>query len=267
MPAVCCCRTTGCAGCTKNSHPSTAPSMQPDRTSWRRVEYRIDAVRGALPVLAGVAAGRVRRSRPTPTVPITAAAFPMPICWNLTLRCTGATDTFSDLPFPVSWQDTVTGVRPRRCPDRPEPRVCGKEHRPPRRTAGPVGGARRCPHRHLHLLTSVQPAATAWRRTRFLGATAVLVLLGAVACGPAASGPTSAPDNGLPLGAGQRFAADGSDHRRGPATPPGWTSPALIPPRTGCPSSTWAPARSSRSTPPPTRSCGSSTRSPACTVC
>jgi len=153
MPAVCCCRTTGCAGCTKNSHPSTAPSMQPDRTSWRRVEYRIDAVRGALPVLAGVAAGRVRRSGPTPTVPITAAAFLMPICWNLTLRCTGATDTFSDLPFPVSWQDTVTGVRPRRCPDRPEPRVCGKEHRPPRRTAGPVGGARRCPHRHLHLLT------------------------------------------------------------------------------------------------------------------
>jgi len=116
-------------------------------------EYRIDAVRGALPVLAGVAAGRVRRSGPTPTVPITAAAFLMPICWNLTLRCTGATDTFSDLPFPVSWQDTVTGVRPRRCPDRPEPRVCGKEHRPPRRTAGPVGGARRCPHRHLHLLT------------------------------------------------------------------------------------------------------------------
>ena len=43
-------------------------------------------------------------------MPITAAAFLMPICWNLTLRCTGATDTFSDLPFPVSWQDTGTGV-------------------------------------------------------------------------------------------------------------------------------------------------------------
>ena len=43
-----------------------------------------------------------------------AIAFPLPTCWKLILRWTGATDAFShDLPlrpFPVSWQDTGTAV-------------------------------------------------------------------------------------------------------------------------------------------------------------
>jgi hypothetical protein len=42
------------------------------------------------------------------------AAFVMPVFWNLILRWTAATAAFShDLPFrpfPVSWQDTGTGV-------------------------------------------------------------------------------------------------------------------------------------------------------------
>jgi hypothetical protein len=42
------------------------------------------------------------------------AALVMPICWNTILRLTGATDAFShDLPFrpfPISWQDTGSGV-------------------------------------------------------------------------------------------------------------------------------------------------------------
>jgi hypothetical protein len=50
------------------------------------------------------------------TVLVTAAgaALVMPICWNTILRLTGATDAFShDLPFrpfPISWQDTGSGV-------------------------------------------------------------------------------------------------------------------------------------------------------------
>jgi len=42
------------------------------------------------------------------------AAFLMPLAWNLILRDTGATGLFShDLPFrpfPISWQDTGSGV-------------------------------------------------------------------------------------------------------------------------------------------------------------
>lgn len=42
------------------------------------------------------------------------AAFAMPLTWNLILRTTGATGSFShDLPFrpfPISWQDTSSGV-------------------------------------------------------------------------------------------------------------------------------------------------------------
>jgi len=42
------------------------------------------------------------------------ATFVMPLAWNAILRTTGATGAFShDLrfsPFPISWQDTGTGV-------------------------------------------------------------------------------------------------------------------------------------------------------------
>ncbi len=42
------------------------------------------------------------------------AAFLLPVVWNSILRLTGATDAFShDLPFrpfPISWQDTGSGV-------------------------------------------------------------------------------------------------------------------------------------------------------------
>jgi hypothetical protein len=57
-------------------------------------------------------AARDRRARVLITVGL--AAFVMPIWWNLILRWTGATGAFShDLPFrpfPVSWQDTGSGV-------------------------------------------------------------------------------------------------------------------------------------------------------------
>ena len=52
--------------------------------------------------------------RPPVLVTVGLAAFLMPIWWNLILRWTGATGAFShDLPFrpfPVSWQDTGSGV-------------------------------------------------------------------------------------------------------------------------------------------------------------
>ncbi len=66
-------------------------------------------------VLAVLLIALVAKDR-RPTVLATAgiAAFLMPICWNFILRATGATAAFShDLPFkpfPVSWQDTGSGV-------------------------------------------------------------------------------------------------------------------------------------------------------------
>ncbi len=60
-----------------------------------------------------VLSGRARRR---PLLPVTAAlsAFAGPLAWNSILRATGATAAFShDLPFkpfPISWQDTGSGV-------------------------------------------------------------------------------------------------------------------------------------------------------------
>jgi hypothetical protein len=55
-----------------------------------------------------------RERRPGVLVTVGLAAFVMPIWWNLILRWTGATGAFShDLPFrpfPVSWQDTGSGI-------------------------------------------------------------------------------------------------------------------------------------------------------------
>lgn len=66
-------------------------------------------------VLAIVVVALVARDR-RPRVLLTAAlaAFLMPLSWNSILRATGATAAFShDLPvrpFPISWQDTGSGV-------------------------------------------------------------------------------------------------------------------------------------------------------------
>jgi hypothetical protein len=70
------------------------------------------ALSAALAVALVVLVGRCRR---TPVVLGAAmAAFLMPLAWNLILRDTGATGLFShDLPFrafPISWQDTGSGV-------------------------------------------------------------------------------------------------------------------------------------------------------------
>jgi uncharacterized membrane protein len=70
----------------------------------------------ALSVAASIALvallGRCRR--PAVLLAVGVAAFLMPLVWNLILRDTGATGSFShDLPFepfPISWQDTGTGV-------------------------------------------------------------------------------------------------------------------------------------------------------------
>lgn len=52
--------------------------------------------------------------RPTILALCALAAFLMPLAWNTILRHTGATGSFShDLPFrpfPISWQDTGSGV-------------------------------------------------------------------------------------------------------------------------------------------------------------
>ncbi len=52
--------------------------------------------------------------RPAVLFGVALAGFVMPLCWNLVLRTTGATGLFShDLPFkafPISWQDTGSGV-------------------------------------------------------------------------------------------------------------------------------------------------------------
>ena len=66
-------------------------------------------------VLATVLVALPGRCR-TPTILLTSAlaAFAMPLAWNLILRATGVTGAFShDLPFPpfpISWQDTGSGV-------------------------------------------------------------------------------------------------------------------------------------------------------------
>jgi len=70
---------------------------------------------GLSAIVAVVLVGGLARVR-QPAVLITAglAAFLMPLWWNSILRWTGATQAFShDLPFrpfPVSWQDTGSGM-------------------------------------------------------------------------------------------------------------------------------------------------------------
>lgn len=70
------------------------------------------ALSSVLAVLLVAVAAKARRIAVLATAGT--AAFLMPICWNSILRTTGATAAFShDLPFkpfPVSWQDTGSGV-------------------------------------------------------------------------------------------------------------------------------------------------------------
>ncbi|MGI8612352.1 MAG: hypothetical protein ACR2KL_00120 [Nocardioidaceae bacterium] len=70
------------------------------------------ALSSVLAVLLVAVAAKARRIAVLATAAV--AAFLMPICWNSILRTTGATAAFShDLPFkpfPVSWQDTGSGV-------------------------------------------------------------------------------------------------------------------------------------------------------------
>ena len=69
-------------------------------------------------VLSAVAAlallGLVQRHAPVAAVAAAvASAFVAPIAWNAILRATDADRFFTDLPirvFPVSWQDTGSGV-------------------------------------------------------------------------------------------------------------------------------------------------------------
>jgi|SRR5450756_1743990 hypothetical protein len=65
--------------------------------------------------LAAVLVAYPGRDRRWPVLATAAgSALVMPICWNVILRVTGATATFShDLPFrpfPISWQDVGSGV-------------------------------------------------------------------------------------------------------------------------------------------------------------
>ncbi len=61
-----------------------------------------------------VVAFLARDRRPRVLLTAALAAFLMPLAWNSILRVTGATGAFShDLPirpFPISWQDTGSGV-------------------------------------------------------------------------------------------------------------------------------------------------------------
>jgi ABC-type sugar transport system permease subunit len=70
------------------------------------------ALSAALAVVVVAVVGRNRRVALLLTVAVT--TFVMPLAWNLILRRTGATGSFShDLPFkpfPISWQDTGSGV-------------------------------------------------------------------------------------------------------------------------------------------------------------
>jgi ABC-type sugar transport system permease subunit len=70
------------------------------------------ALSAALAVAVVAVVGRNRRVALLLTVAVT--TFVMPLAWNLILRRTGATGSFShDLPFkpfPISWQDTGSGV-------------------------------------------------------------------------------------------------------------------------------------------------------------
>ncbi len=66
-------------------------------------------------VLATILIGVIARTRqPALLVAAALSGFVMPLAWNLILRTTGATGLFShDLPFkpfPISWQDTGSGV-------------------------------------------------------------------------------------------------------------------------------------------------------------
>lgn len=79
--------------------------------SWSSMTY--GAVLSAVLATALVAYAAKDRRRSV-LVTTAAVALVMPLLWNIMLRVTGATAAFShDLPFrpfPISWQDTGSGV-------------------------------------------------------------------------------------------------------------------------------------------------------------
>ncbi len=96
---------------TPTEHPHPCPTLVGETMSIGSMLYGA----GLSAIVAVVLVGGLARVR-RPAVLITAglAAFLMPLWWNSILRWTGATQAFShDLPFrpfPVSWQDTGSGM-------------------------------------------------------------------------------------------------------------------------------------------------------------
>lgn len=77
---------------------------------WGTIVY--GAALSAVLVAAALRLG-LRERRPGTLVPAVVAAFVAPIGWNAVLRATHAREFFTDAPlavFPVSWQDTGSGV-------------------------------------------------------------------------------------------------------------------------------------------------------------
>ncbi|MGI8710453.1 MAG: hypothetical protein ACR2LA_05625 [Acidimicrobiales bacterium] len=72
------------------------------------------AISALLAALAVALLGASANRHALPVVITTLAAFFAPLAWNSILQTTGATSAFShDLafkPFPISWQDTGSGV-------------------------------------------------------------------------------------------------------------------------------------------------------------
>src|SRR5450759_4135940 len=113
--------------------------------------------------LAAVLVAYPGRDRRWPVLATAAgSALVMPICWNVILRVTGATATFShDLPFrpfPISWQDVGSGgIYPRRGRRRVRPGDRGGPTHSPHHPAGPVDRPGSPADRHLPLLTGPAP--------------------------------------------------------------------------------------------------------------
>lgn len=78
--------------------------------SWSTITY--GAALSA--VGAGILVAAAARPRRVPVIATAvASAFGGPLAWNAILRATGGTSFFHDAPiaaFPISWQDTVSGV-------------------------------------------------------------------------------------------------------------------------------------------------------------
>ncbi|QRP42773.1 hypothetical protein [Amycolatopsis sp. FDAARGOS 1241] len=78
--------------------------------SWGGIAY--GAALSAVLALV-LTAAITRERRPGVLVVVGAGTFVAPVAWNAILRTTDATEFFTDAPvpvFPISWQDTGSGV-------------------------------------------------------------------------------------------------------------------------------------------------------------